>query len=97
MDELKRKFLCAVTRKEKIQILTLVPNNWLQSKAASFSNTSEYLVKLARETKHENGIKGMPMPIHRQELVIEIIEKVINFYESDEISSFCPGRKEHVT
>ena len=31
MPELKEKFLGADTREEKIQILSLVPNNWLRS------------------------------------------------------------------
>ena len=45
MGEFKRKFLHADTGEEKIQILTLVPNNWSRSRAARFFNTSEYLVR----------------------------------------------------
>ena len=54
MPELKEKFLGDDTREEKIQILSLVPNNQLRSTATSFFNILEYLMRLTRETKREN-------------------------------------------
>ena len=97
MEKLKRKFLSADTKEEKTQILTLVPHNWSRSRAANFFNTSEYFMRLTRETKCENAILGIPMPIHRYGLTTETIENVINFYESGEISRICPGKKHYVT
>lgn len=77
IDKLKRKFLSVDTREDKIQILTLVPNNWSRSRAAIFFNTSECLVRLTRETKHETGIFGIPVPIYRHGYVIETRKKLM--------------------
>ena len=54
-------------------------------------------MRLAREKKHENGILGIPMSIHRHGLAIETIKKFINFQESDKISRSYLGKKDCVT
>ena len=74
----------------------------MRSTATSFFNILEYLMRLTRETKRENWIHGIPIPIHWYELAIETIKKAINFYESMrlmryEISRFCLGKKDCVT
>ena len=53
------------------------------------------MVRLARKTKHENGILGIPMLILRYRSAIETIKKVINFYDSDEIKRLFIRKKEN--
>lgn len=52
---------CKVSsRKEKIQLLTLVPDSWSKQKTQKIFGVSEYLVRRARLLKKEKGILSDP-------------------------------------
>ena len=53
--ELLKEKLPTVNNREKIQILTLVPDSWSRAYASSYFNVSEYLVRQARELKKQEG------------------------------------------
>ena len=96
MGELRLKFLSSNNREDRIRILTLAPTSWTRSATASFFETSEYLVNLARETKKELGILEKPHAIIRHRLQADVLERVKQFYERDDVSRMCPGRKDYV-
>ena len=39
------------TREERIQLLTLIPEQWAREKAISFFSVTEYMVRTARNVK----------------------------------------------
>ena len=85
------------SRKEKIKLLTLVPSSWSIKKTMEEFNISQYMVKRAREIKNKKGILEEPDPKKGKSLSPEVIERVIVFYQSDDYSHMCPGKKEYVS
>ena len=78
-------------------LLTLIPELWSREKAVSFFNVTEYMVRTARNVKKEKGILGIPDSIHRHGLSDELLARVKSFYEEDQISCMCAGKKDFVT
>jgi hypothetical protein len=96
MKLLKEK--CAVsTKQEQISILTLAPPSWTIEKTATEFDVSRYLVKRARELKKSKGILSKPMPKKGKQLTETTKLRVAEFYESDEYSRVCPGKKDYVS
>ena len=60
-------------------------------------STCNYLVKQARKLRQSKGILAEPKVNLGKQLVPEIKEKVLEFYESDENSRMCPGAKIYVS
>ena len=85
------------SRKEKIKLLTLVPSSWSIKKTMEEFNISQYMVKRVREIKNKKGILEEPDPKKGKSLSPEVIERVIAFYQSDDYSRMCPGKKEYVS
>lgn len=83
---------------EKIKLLTLTPISWTIPETMENFNVSEHLVKKSRKLKQNKGILADPDPMTRStSLNPEIISRVILFYQSDEFSRMCPGKKEFVS
>ena len=96
MSELKVK--CeAATRIEKIKLLTLVPDSWTQEKVCREFDVSNYLVKKARKLKCERGILADTGMKHGKTLSQDVIDSVKNFFEDDEFSRLCLGKKDFVS
>ena len=55
------------------------------------------MVRTARNVKKEKGILGIPDSIHRHGLSDELLARVKSFYEEDQISCMCAGKKDFVT
>lgn len=95
MSELVSAFEVASNSK-KIQILSLSPFS-IKATARLF-NASHRLVKRSRELKKQFGILPFVPPMSKGKVISsEMRNKVIEFYEMDENSRMCPGRKECIT
>lgn len=96
MDKIKQKIKHANNR-EKIQLLTLVPQTWSRQKVSSTFQVSEYLVRQARALVIEKGILSMPEQKRGKTLPHETVQKVKSFYLDDENSRIMPGKKDKVS
>ena len=52
--------LITPSNKEKLQILTLVPDSWSQKYCSEYFGVSEYLIQSGRELKQRKGILLQP-------------------------------------
>lgn len=96
LAELKEK-LQVSSHAEKVQILTLAPKSWsIKSTAMEFC-VSERMVKQARKLKSEHGILALPEKKRGKKLSNEVKIKVLEFFEDDEFSRMCPGKKDFVS
>ena len=55
------------------------------------------MVRTARNVKKEKGMLGISDSIHRHALSDELLARVKSFYEDDQISHMCAGKKNFVT
>ena len=96
MGELKAEFEATTDYKRRLMILTASP--FSQRETAKFFGTSQYMVKRASKLKETHGILPDIGKISRGHKVSDDDKaKVRAFYESDEVSRMCPGRKDYVT
>lgn len=73
-------------RREKIKLLTLVPESWTIKKTKHEFQVTEHLVKQARQLKKEKGILADQDPKKGRPLPQEIVQRVTDFYQSDDFS-----------
>ena len=85
------------SRQQKIKILTLIPESWSIEKTAQEFNVTKHVVRRAHELKKQKGILSDPNPKKGKLLDADITEQVISFYQLDEYSRICPGKKEFVS
>ena len=81
----------------QIKILTLTPESWTKEYTTNYFNVTDYQVRKARKLKKENGILSDTGKKIGKKLPIETIEKVISFYEDDEVSRIMPGKKDFLS
>ena len=83
-------------RRQKVQILTLVPDRWSIEQVSKCFCVPHYLARQARQQKIDGSILSLPPKQARNRIGDEFQEKVKAFYESDEVSRMCPGKKDCV-
>ncbi|GBN96229.1 hypothetical protein AVEN_174177-1 [Araneus ventricosus] len=96
VEELKIKFAETTSHADKVQILTLVPKSWSLEKTKREFSTTMYLVRKARNIKKSFGVLGKPAARQGTKISQEDISVIQTFYESDDISRLCPGKKDFV-
>ena len=96
LDLLKEKCKDA-TQQEKIKILTLTPESWTIQNVVNEFGVTEHAVKKARTLKREKGILADPDDHKGRPLDSAIKERVVSFYQLDDYSRMCPGKKEYVS
>ena len=89
VDSTKVK-LTDCSNERKIQILTLAPEDWI-------IHVSEHVVKQARKLKKEKWILATPSNYYREGLDKETKKCTVEFYERDDVSCTCPGKKDCVS
>ncbi|CAH0556044.1 unnamed protein product [Brassicogethes aeneus] len=82
---------------EVLKLLTLVPSSWSIQKTANEFGVSTYMVNKARKLKKDYGILAEPEKLKGKSISNEVSKKVRQFYEDDEFSRMCPGKKEFVS
>lgn len=96
INDLKQQ--CAVSSAQKqITILTLAPSSWSIKKTAEEFNVTEYKVKRARYLVKRYGILANPAQKKGKQLPESTIKQVVEFYQSDEYSRLCPGKKDYIS
>ena len=73
-------------------MLTLAPEDWTIQKTVEFFKVCEHAVKQARKLK-EKGILTTPSNYYRVGLDKKAKKCVVEFYERDDITRMCPGKK----
>ena len=96
LDLMKDKCQSA-TKREKMKILTLCPEDWSVRKVASEFGVSRHLASRSKLLRAEKGILGEPECETRKGVGPEIEQRVVAIYQSDEYSRMCPGKKDFVT
>ena len=98
ISDLKEKMKVTESRQKKLQILTMAPNSWTVEKTASEFGVPLYMVKQARSLKKMHGILPDLSAAKKGKVVAQdTVDKVVSFYESDEYSRMCPGKKDYVS
>ena len=85
------------TKREKIKILTLVPQSWSTKKTVQEFGVTEYMVRKARNLRKANGILADPEAKKGKQLAADLVDRVVAFYQSDDYSRTCPGKKDCVS
>ena len=96
VNALKDKLTVTKSKKEKISLLTLVPNSWTLPKTIEqfgHLGVTEYLVRRSRQLKKDHGMLPNVTPSLGRALSEATKEKVIAFYKDDEVSTILPGKK----
>ena len=62
-----------------------------------FFGVNEHAVKQARKLKKGNGVLATPSNYYREGLNKETKKCVVEFYERDDVSRMCPGKKDYVS
>lgn len=96
MENLKSKFQESGSYQEKLQILTLSP--FTIEKTQAYFGTTNYMVKKSRCLRETRGVMALPEKMSKGRKLGEALKvEVAAFYESDEVSRLCPGRKEAIS
>ena len=97
MRKLKEKLKKLELGKDKCKVLTIAPQSWTINETANYFGVSDCIVRQAREVRKNCGVlEDLPRNF-REGLSQELKEKVKRFYESDDISRMCPGKKDYVS
>lgn len=95
--QLKEKFKSAQSRNEQFLILTTLPKSWTCQRIQDEFNVSNRMARKTKVLVKEKGIMSCPEPKVGKMLEQPVVDKVINFYNSDEISRIMPGKKDFVS
>ena len=95
--ELMKEKLKVSNKREKIQILTLIPESWSLRKTAKELKVSKATARKARILREEKGILVVPQPVIEKRLSEKTVNSVLEFYQNDEYSRQLPGKKDCVS
>ena len=93
---LKQKCMVS-SRQEKLKLLTLARASWSIARTANEFQVTKHLVKKSRALKKSKGILADPISRKGRTLDSDIKVRVVAFYQSDEYSRICPGKKDYVS
>lgn len=94
---IQEKFSSTTDRNKKIQILTII-HQWSYSKIKThFPNATRHMIEVAKKIAVNKGILEGPNPKTHPSLEDSVINKVLDFYNSDEYSRLMPGQKDYVS
>jgi hypothetical protein len=94
MNNLKTKVQESCSKSEQIQLLTLTPSSWNHEKISEHFNCSPRSSRLARNIKKNRGILPTITPHTGRKISDEVKRKIVDFYEHDDSSRQCAGKKE---
>lgn len=95
--QMKEKFNLTKSRSEKVQILTVLPKSWKVRQIAREFGTSRHTAKLAKDLVNEKGILSHPNKRHGRKIDQGVVDKIVQFYLSEENSRMMPGKKDVVS
>lgn len=97
VERMKSKLQLAENRREKVQVLTLIPKSWSRQKACSEFSVPERMVRDGMELRDRVGILTMPATHKRQRIHEDTLKAVHNWYNDDNNSRQLPGLKDCVS
>ena len=95
--ECMKEKLKLANRREKIQILTLTPKSWSVRRAAEEFNVSKSAIQKSRLLKANKGIIAIEETCTRTKISEDLVNRVVDFYCSDENSRQLSGKKDYVS
>lgn len=96
MELIKAKFDIS-SKPEKLKLLTLVPESWNIKYTENYFSASQRMIKTARHLKQMHGIMAEPSKKEGRSISEKVKNLVHEFYQSDEYSRMCPGKKQYVS
>ena len=81
---IKTKLNTTVIKREKFQVLTLVPVLWSRKKVCEIFNVTEYAVRKAKDRLRHKGIIALSESRKGHSVGENMIATVKNFFQSDE-------------
>ena len=84
-------------RKDQLKYLTLVPDSWTIKKIEDFLVVGNSTARKSKELKKGKGLVPEIAKKKVKVLVTDIAESVAAFYEDDQFSRNCLGKKEFVS
>lgn len=80
-----------------LSVLTIIPDCWSIRNIASEFGVSLRMAHISKKLKEEIGVLAIPQSKKGKILPESIIQKVIEFYESDENGRIIPNKKDFVS
>jgi hypothetical protein len=81
----------------KVTILTILLKRWsIWKDQEVFPSASNYMIRTAKQLVMDQSIMSSPNPKPSKTLNEVIVEVVRSFYNSDEVSTVMPGKKDYI-
>lgn len=97
IPQFKAKFEQTINRREKVEILSCLPNSWNPYKVSKTFNVSYHMAQKTKDMVKSNGILfNISKKPGTRTLPDRTIEMVKTFYRSDEISRACSGMRDYI-
>ena len=84
-------------RKDQLKYLTLVPDSWTVKEIEDFFGVGNSIARKSKELKKEKGLVPEIAEKKGKVMATDIAECVAAFYEDDQFSRNCPGKKDFVS
>ncbi|XP_065079421.1 uncharacterized protein LOC135702321 [Ochlerotatus camptorhynchus] len=82
---------------DRYRILTTLPKSWSTYRIMKEFNVSQHMANQAKALQQEKGIMSVPVKrLSRASLGEPTIMLVRDFYNSDDISRVCPGKRDYL-
>lgn len=96
VDELKKAISSQDNRRQKISLLTTIPDikSWSIRKTAKTFGVTRWMVKKAKNLREICGYGSFPDAKIGNSIPNKVLEVVNNFYLSDDVSRVMPGMKD---
>jgi hypothetical protein len=81
-----------------VTVLTILPKSWSIRKIQEvFPSASNYMIRRAKQLVMNQGIMSSPYLKPGKTLNKVTVEVVKSFYNSDEVSTVMPGKKDYIS
>ncbi|XP_065079406.1 uncharacterized protein LOC135702303 [Ochlerotatus camptorhynchus] len=95
--QLKDKYKETIDSNERYRILTTLPKSWSTYRIMKEFNVSQHMANQAKALQQQKGIMSVPVNrLSRASLGEPTIMLVRDFYNSDDISRVCPGKRDYL-
>ena len=97
INQLKEKYNNTDDKNIRVQILTTLSKSWILKDIQDEFNVSDYTSRKVKNLVKEKGVMSCPDPKPGKTLDSETAKKVIDLYESEEVSRMMPGKKDFIS
>lgn len=95
---LKAKFKGCASKKEKFQILTLLPSSWSIRRIENEFECSYRMAITSKALRNDKGILSVPDRKKPSHIIDQELSSLIDsFYIEDDVSSLMPGKNDYVS